>query len=197
VESNYSLGMVNTNGKEHYLPSREISYAYAVAMFFSQHLELDLRAVLYTTDYQGWGNDVELDEDELKRFKNTDALIDRGTCGIIIKKLKSTGIIKDGRVWKRFDLACEHRNKLAHRFFAEQNFNLMTKQRETEIISLLNKMAVELYQALLISRKVREKVEHLSDEDHKKMQKYLGEFLGSDFENPNRVYSSRNQKKKI
>jgi hypothetical protein len=53
---------------DHKLPSRELSYAYAVAMYFAQQLELNLRAFLYTADYHGW-IDIPLTEEQQKRYK--------------------------------------------------------------------------------------------------------------------------------
>ena len=188
--------MSTHNGKSHFLPSREISYAYTVAMHFGQQLEVNLRAILYAADYHGWGEGLELDEGELKRFKDTGGFIDGATCGLIIRKLRGTGVIPSPSAWKAFERACAHRNKLAHSFLAEEDFDTMTEQRETAIIRRLREMTIDLYQALLISRAIREKVEITADEIHKKMQKYLGEFLGDDWDDPNRRYSTRKRKKK-
>jgi hypothetical protein len=56
---------------QHFLPSREISYAYTVAMHFAQQLELDLRAILFTADYHGWIPDLPIFEGERQRFEMT------------------------------------------------------------------------------------------------------------------------------
>jgi len=48
---------------EHYLPTRDISYAYTVAMHFAQQLELDLRCILFTADYHGWLPDIPLTDE--------------------------------------------------------------------------------------------------------------------------------------
>lgn len=190
---NTIIYMAKNNGKERYLPSREISYAYTVAMHFGQQLELDLRAILYTTDYHGWGSEVEFSEEELKRFKDTETFIDRATCGLIIQKLRTTQVIKTDRAWKAFERACCHRNKLAHTFLAEQNFDGMTKQREMEIVRHLQEMTLDLYQALLISRAIREQAECAADKEHEALRKLFVE--PTDYENPNRKYATRKRKK--
>jgi hypothetical protein len=185
--------MLKNNGKERYLPSREISYAYTVAMYFGQQLELDLRAILYTTAYHGWGLEVKLNKEQLKRFKDTETFIDSATCGLIIEKLRATRVIKANRAWKAFERACHHRNKLAHSFLAEQNFDGMTKQREMEIVGHLQEMTIDLYQALLMSRAIRERAECAADETHEVVRRLFVE--PTDYENLNRHYATRKRKK--
>ncbi len=188
--------MSTRNGKENYLPSRAISYAYTAAMHFGQQLEVNLKAILYAADFHGWGADIKLEEAQLKRFKDTGGFIDGATCGQIIEKLRATGVIPDTRAWKAFERACAHRNKLAHIFLTEQDFGALTKQSEAAIIRELHEMTVDLYQALLMSRSVRERAEHLADEDHKKIQSMMKELGIEDYENPNRHYATRKRERK-
>jgi hypothetical protein len=178
------------------MPSPEIACSYTSAMLFAQQLELNLRAILYTADYHGWGAEISSDmtPDQLKRFKNSDGFIDDATCGTLIEALKRTGIIKNGRkTWTAFEVACRYRNKLAHSFLAEQNFDGQTKQAKMEIILCLIEMTAGLRRALVISRKMREELERLADKFHKSRMK---EFCGNDCENPNRHYSTRRKNEK-
>jgi hypothetical protein len=181
--------------KAHRLPSGLVSYAYTVAMHFSQQLELNLRAILYTTDYHGWGAGVEFDESQRKRFKDTETFIDKATCGLIIEKLKAVGVIEDRRAFRIFERACTHRNKLAHFFLAEQNFNEMTKQKEMSLIRRLHEMTMDLYQALLISRSVRNQVERLAEESHTRLQAMFREIEGAGYDNPNRNYATKKRRR--
>jgi hypothetical protein len=186
--------MLKNNGKERYLPSREVSYAYTVAMHFAQQIELDLKAILYAADYHGWGSEIMSDK-QLKKFKkNSDKFIDDATYGRLITALKRTGIIKNGqKAWTAFEVAHQHRNKLAHSFLAEQNFNGMTKQREMGIVGHLQEITIDLHQALLISRSIRQQAECVADETHEVVRRLFVE--PTDYENPNRHYATRKRKK--
>ena len=188
--------MTNSNGKERFLPSREIAYRYTAAMCFAQQLELDLRAILHTSIYHDWGVEIELDENQLKRFETAEGFIDEATLGSLIEKLEKTAIVKPLEAFKTLKNACPHRNELAHRFLAQQNFGVMTKKDEAKIIDRLREMSIELYQALRITGSLRAQAERLSDEEHKKMLDIFGEFVGADYDDPDRRYSARKQKKK-
>lgn len=188
--------MTNNNDKQHLLPSREICYAYTVAMHLGQQLEVNLRAILYAADYHGWGANVDLTEEQMKRFKDTPSFIDKATCGLIIEKLRATGIIPDERAWRTFERACEHRNKLAHSFLASQDFDTITGRQETEIMRQLYAMAVDLYEALVISRGVRRRADIQSDEHHGRIQELLREAGFGEYENPNRKYATRKRQQK-
>lgn len=188
--------MTQNNGHQRTLPPRELSYEYTVAMNFGQQLELNLRAILYTADYHGWGRELKLTERQLKQFKDTSVLIDRATCGLIIEKLHSIGIIKSKEAMRSFEKACEHRNKLAHNFLSNLNFDTMTKTQEKEAISELHTMVLDLYPALQISRIFREKSEHEADKSHKSMQEFFASVDGSTYDNPNRKYGTRLPKPK-
>ncbi len=180
---------------EYCLPSHDISYAYAVAMYFAQLLEINLKAFLYAANYHGWGEPIELNEWQAKRFKSTDQFIDKATCGIIIKKLEATGLIKCSDAWEAFNHACEHRNKLAHSFLAEQDFDKMTKQKEAAIIRRLDEMIDELKKAVIISKKNRVRAENSADAAHESLREFMREFGICDYENPNRHYSTKKRKK--
>jgi len=174
-----------------YVPTPDIACVYTSAMLAAQQLELNLRAILYTADYHGWGSEITSDmtPDQRKRFNNSDAFIDDATCGSLIEALKRTGIIKEAKkTWTAFENACRDRNKLAHSFLTEQNLHGQNKQAKMETILCLMEMNARLRRALIISRKLRQDLEKEADKFHESTMK---EFCGSDFENPNRHYSTR------
>jgi 2-oxoglutarate dehydrogenase complex dehydrogenase (E1) component-like enzyme len=188
---------MNVELEKEYMPTPDIACAYTSAMLFAQQLELNLRAILYTADYHGWGSEITSDmtPDQLKRFKNSDGFIDDATCGSLIEALKRTGIIKEAKkTWTAFGHACSDRNKLAHSFLAEQNLDGQTKQAKTKTITCLNEMKTRLRRALVISGKMRWDLEREADKFHESSMK---EFCGSDFDNPNRHYSTRTKTKEI
>ncbi len=188
--------MSTQDGKDHYLPSRKISHAYAVAMHLGQQLEVNLRAVLYAIDHHGWGSGIELDRKLVERFKDTEGFVDRATCGLIIEKLRATGVIRERRVWNSFERACACRNKLAHSFLADQDFGSISVQRESEIIRRLHNMSIDLYSAVLISRAAREKAELLADEHHKWMRDFMRKLGIDNYDDPNRHYATKKTKPK-
>jgi len=178
------------------LPSRELAYHYTVAMHFGQQLELNLRAILYTADYHGWGNDIVLTPEQKRRFRETEGFIDKATCGAIIAALRSVGVIKENAFFKIFERACSYRNKLAHSFLSEQNFDQMTEADKSALIIRLQEMAVDLYKGMRFSRAFRSLIEAESDKDHERMKKVFLEFLGPGDNFPNRKYATRIPKKK-
>lgn len=191
--------MTKKEAKEQRLPSREIAYAFTAALHFAQRLEQGLRAILYTADYHQWGEPIELDECQMKRFKDADGFIDKATSGAIIEKLRASGLIKGAgapRAFRAFENACAHRNKLAHSFLAEQNFDGMTTQGESKILHRLYQMTLDLYKAQLISEAIRKRAEYYADEHHKINRRIWRELMGDDskYENPNRHYASRKRK---
>jgi len=114
----------NHNGSQNSLPTPEIAYAYAIAMYFAQKFELNLRAILYTADYHDWGEQIKLDQRQSEKFQDVDRFIDKATCGDLINKLRATNTIKGSRTKSAFGAfarSCTHRNKLAHSFLAEHN----------------------------------------------------------------------------
>ena len=168
--------MSKNDGNQHYLPSRELAYDYTVAMYFAQLLESNLRAILKIQDDHCWGWDIELDEDELKRFKSTTKFINKAALGALIGKLGKTGTINHPEAWAILERACPHRNKLAHSFLAEQNFDAMTKKDEEDVIRQLREKAVDLCQAFFISRSIRNQAEALSKEELKRFEKLFEQF---------------------
>jgi hypothetical protein len=165
-------------------------------MHLAQQLEVNLRAILYAADYHGWGAGIELLDAELKRYKDTSAFIDGATCGLIIEKLRATGIIPDRRAWRAFERACEHRNRLAHSFLGEQDFDAMTVQREAAIVRQLHEMTLDLYPALLISRSVRDRAEIHADEQHRSLREFMRRVGIEDYDDPSRRYAPRKRKQK-
>ncbi len=174
---------------DRHLPSREISYAYTVAMHFAQQFELDLRAFIHTMDYHGWLPEVPLSDEQKKRFKDFDGFIDKSTCGSLIEVLCNTSIINNKQAFKVFRRACEHRNHLAHSYLTEQDFDHMTATNQKAIIHELGDMAGDLFRVLQISRAIRDRAEARSDEQHEISKKQMEEMLGIiNWEAPGRKY---------
>lgn len=190
--------MSNVNGRHRSLPSREIAYAYTVAMCFAQQFEQNLRAILHTAHYHVG---IEPNRDERKRYgPDFDQFIDAATCGALISKVRTTATI-EGKgaksALKAFDRSCEHRNRLAHHFLAEQEFAVLTVKEENKILCQLADMTRDLYRALLLSAEIRRQAEHYSDEQHKITQKMMKELMGDNFncEDFNRRHATRKRKK--
>jgi hypothetical protein len=148
--------------KENKIPT-EIACAYTSAMHIAQQLESDLKAILKLADFHEWGAEIATDK-QLKRYKNSEEFIDEATLHILIDALKGTGIIKNAeKVWTAFENARVQRNKLAHKFLAEQTFDNLTKQTKKEIFLSLLEMTIVLRRALVISRKIRGELEKLGE----------------------------------
>jgi len=180
--------------EEHQLPSREIGYAYAVTMLFAQQFELNLRALLYVTDYHAWGEEMTLDEPQSKRFKTLDRFIDEATCGALREKFKQSKTVFHGEAWSAFERACKQRNRLAHSFLAEQDFDSFTPEDETRLLSEVHSMMIDLYRALLMTRSLRSQAEHFADEEHRQMSETMKVLGVPDWENPNRHYDTRTKR---
>ena len=180
---------------DHFLPSRDISYAYAVAMYFAQRFEIDLRAILYTADYHGWIPALELSEEDKKRFKDTEGFVDGATCGKLIEALQKTDWIKEKKALTIFKHACSHRNKLAHSYLATLDFDHLTKKKEEEIILGLYRLTHELYGGLIITRALRERCEIEADKLHASLSEFMKEIGIEFYEDPNRHFSTRKKKK--
>jgi hypothetical protein len=63
-------------------------------MFFAQRLEVNLRVILHTSNYWGFGNEMELDMKEIERFKHSDGFIDNATCGALIEKFQRGNVVR-------------------------------------------------------------------------------------------------------
>jgi hypothetical protein len=200
VEKQYdpAHGMEKAVTADHLLPSRELSYAYAVAMHFAQQLELDLRAILFTADYHGWIPEIPLTNEQRKRYKNHDIFIDTATCGLLIKALRDVSTMPDARIWTLFDRACEHRNRLAHSFLAEHDFDHLTAAQEQLIIRQIYSMTGDLYNALHASRAFRASVEQRSDREMELSRKALEDIgvKGLDYSKPAYVHPRNSNTKK-
>lgn len=168
--------MNKNNGNQHYLPSREFAYDYTVAMYFAQLLESNMRAILKIQDDHCYGRDIELDEDELKRFKSINKFINKAALGALIKKLEKTGTVNHSEAWAILERACPHRNKLAHSFLAEQNFDAMTKKDEANAIRQLHDKAIDLCQAFFVSGLIRKQAETLSKKELERAEKLFEQF---------------------
>jgi hypothetical protein len=181
--------MPNKPLKERCLPTREICYAYAAAMHFAQAFEQNLRAFIYTMDYHGWIEEIPLTEDQRKRYKDFDGFIDKSTCGFLLEKLRGTSTIKKRSAWKTFDRACDHRNRLAHRYLMEHDFIPdMNEASEQAIIRELNSMAMDLYAAFVISQAIREHAEHESDKREQVWAKFNDELGFPSYDDMKRKY---------
>ena len=65
---------------------------------------------------------------------------------------------------------------MAHFFLAGQNFDKMTKSVEANVIRHLHEMTIELYQAMLISKSIREQAERLSAKDLEEAKRLFEQF---------------------
>lgn len=182
--------------RNEHVPNHEVAFKYTVAMHFGQQLELNLRAILYTAHYHGWGEEIALTEEQRCRYKATEGFIDKATCGAIIMALRKVGVITANQFLKFFERACAHRNKLAHTFLSEQDFSQMTKNEEMELANSLDQMEGDLYKAMRFSRAFRQIAESHADKDEKEMRTLLGEYLDPNYDNPNRKYGTRLRKVK-
>lgn len=183
--------------EEHRLPSREVCYHYSVTMLFAQQFELNLRALLYVSDYHEWGKEMTLDEYQTKRFKIFENFIDDATCGALLAKLEQSQTVatKHKDAWGIMKRACKHRNLRAHSFLAKQDFDSLTPEAETRLILEINNMSIDLYQAVLITRNLRRQAENLADENYHKMIEVAKALEMPDYQNPNRHYATRERKK--
>lgn len=181
--------------KDHFLPSREVSYAYAVAMYYAQQFELNLRAILYTADYHAWIPELKLNADDKKKFKNPENLIDKATCGKLIAALKETKWIKKKEPFSVFERACQHRNKLAHTYLTNHDFDHPTKQKDAEIIRDLYRLTMDLYGGLIITRRLRQKCEAEADKMQADANKFLEELGADPYDNPDRHFATRKKKR--
>jgi hypothetical protein len=172
----------------HLLPSRKLSYDYTVAMYFAQQLELNLRAILYTAEYHAF-IDIPLTPEQEDRYKTLEGFIDNSTCGLLIEKLRGAIRLKDKNLWRAFDRACQHRNRLAHSLLAEQDFDALSATEEDALITELRKISMEIYKGLLISRAIREQIDRHSDADHASMKQTMAELGVANYENQKRKYT--------
>jgi hypothetical protein len=179
------------------LPSREIAYHYAAAMHFAQRFERDLRSILWTADYHGWIDAIPLTADQVRRFKGFEGFIDKSACGLLLEKLRGTGTIKATKeAWRTFNRACEHRNTLAHSFLADQAFESLSPKKEKAIIHKIQRLALEIYKALLLSCDLRRQVDAMSDKEHELSRKIMKDLAGVDnYQAPNRSYDTRQRRK--
>ncbi len=181
--------------KHHRLPSRELAYHYTVAMHFGQQLELNLRALLHTSDYHGWGTDLQLTEVQLRRFKDIDSFIDDATCGAIISAIRKKGVITEEKLLQVFERACKYRNRLAHNFLSDHDFDNWNAQQEEKATAAIVAMTEDLYKAARFSRAFRNIAEEHSDKEMQKLADNLAEFLGSNYQDPNAKYATKISKK--
>jgi hypothetical protein len=161
------------------LPTKRIAYAFAVGLHLAQHVELNLRAIIYTLDYHGWIEELPPQQAQPSRFKDADEFIDTATLGALSTALEKTGAIKTVTArkkggWKTIlQTACEHRNELAHRYLAKQDFDSLTQTREDEIVRELELMAVRLSHALTLTDSILAQLEKRSDEENRRMNQLL------------------------
>jgi len=165
-------------------------------MHFGQQPELNLRALLYTSAYHGWGADLELTEDQLRRFKDTNAFIDDATCGTIISAIRKKGVITEEKLLQVFERACKHRNRLAHSFLSDHDFDNWSPQKEGKAIADILAMTEDLYRGARFSCAFRSIAEDHSDKETKKLADSLAQFLGPNYHDPNAKYASRTPKRR-
>jgi hypothetical protein len=182
--------------KDHFLPSRDVSYAYTVAMLFAQQFEQNLRAILYTADYHGWISELKLTEEEKARYKNAEGLIDSATCGKLIEALRKTGWIKAKKAFSVFERACQHRNRLAHSFLANHDFGSPTKEKDEELIKKLHLLSYDLYDGLVITRALRKKCEVEADKVQASLNEMAKEIGMEPLNDPDRHFVTRKVRRK-
>jgi hypothetical protein len=185
-----------------FVPTKPIAHAFTAALQLAQHLELNLRAIIHILDYHSWIAELPLREDQHRRFKDADAFIDTATLGDLITALGESGAIKPrnatrkSKSWKRLLLdACTERNRLAHRYLAEWEFDKLTKLREKKIIRELETIAVKIFAALTFADSVLEQLELLSDRRNKKMNDLLE--LPTDCDSHGRKYVPKYQRQSL
>lgn len=182
---------------ERRLPSREIGYMYTVAMYFAQAFEQNLRAFLYGIDRHGWIDEIQLTDEQRKRFKDSEGFIDKSTCGLLIEKLRNTSTIKSPKAWKIFARACAHRNRLAHDYLMEHDFDSDTSASSEQAITQdLRLMTFELYAALVISQSTRERIEDEADKQEQWWIKFNEELGFPTPENVKRKYIPPSRRRK-
>ena len=181
--------------KHHRLPSRELAYHYTVAMHFAQILELNLRALLYTAHYHGWGGDLDLTQEQRRRFKDTNAFIDDATCGAIIDAIRKKKLIAKENLIQVFHRACNHRNRLAHAFLSNHDFDNWSPQQEKSAIADIIRMTEDLYKAARFSRALRSSAEDEADKHTERLAQTLVEVLPN-YQDLHAKYATRAPQKK-
>lgn len=182
-----SLKMAKPVTTDHRIPSPELSHTYTIAMHFAQQFELNLRAFLYIADYHAF-IDIPLSDEQKARYKTFDGFIDASTCGTLLKNLRAALAVKDKKLWAALDRACEHRNRLAHSFLTEPNFDHLSSADERALIRELQSMTHDIYLALLFSRAIRHRVENDSDAAHETLKTTMALLGVPDHENADRKY---------
>lgn len=178
-----TLIMADKNSKEPKLPSREIAYAYTVAMHFAQRFEQNLRDILHTGGYLRNGKEMQLTPEEMWGLQTKEGFIDRQACAAILKKLRRSPLLKGKTVstaLTAFDNACEHRNELAHWFLTAQNFSKLTSEDEKEVLLELLTMTLDLYKACQISNAFANGVEYDADEHQQTDPQVLRKLMLND-----------------
>ena len=183
------------------LPTERIAYPFAVGLHLAQHLELNLREIIYILDYHGWIEELPPQEMQPSRFKNADEFINTATLGALSRALKKSGIIKTVSArkkngWKKMlQEACELRNELAHRYLAKQDFETLTKTGEDRIVHELDLMAVRLGYTLKLTDNILGQLRTRSNEQNKKMNQLLG--LAVDTDEGTRKYIPKHRRKRV
>jgi hypothetical protein len=133
-----------------------------------------------------------------KRYTNTDSFIDKATCKLLIATLRAVSTVPDGRVWTVFNRACEHRNRLAHNFLSEHDFDHLTAAQEQSIVREIYSMIGDLYVAVRASRAFRANVERCSDREIELSKKALEDIgvKGLDYSKPECVHPRHRNSKK-
>lgn len=156
-------------------------------MHLAQQLEINLRAFLYTADYHAF-IDLPLTNKQKDRFKTFKGFIDERTCGQLIMKLRAAITIEDERFWQALTDACGHRNRLAHSFLTEHNFDRITPEGERDILEDLCLMTADIRNGLIISQAIRDRVERDSDSEYESFKRAMAVLGVPDYEDTKRRY---------
>ncbi|HWM26417.1 MAG TPA: hypothetical protein VNP98_16495 [Chthoniobacterales bacterium] len=201
--TNEEQNMVSTQISERdiLLPTQRIAYPFAVGLHLAQHVELNLREIIYILDYHGWIEELPPREKQPSRFKNADEFIDTATLGALSTALEKSGVIKTVSArkkngWKAIlQKACKHRNELAHRYLAKQDFENLTKTKEDHIVHELNFKAVQLSYALKLTENILAQLRTRSDEANERMNQLLE--LPANADGVTRKYIPKHLRKRV
>lgn len=181
-----------------FLPTKRIAYAFTVALHFAQHFELNMRAIIHTLDYHGWIEELP-PRKKRKRYKDASVFIDKAFVRELIEALNKSEAVKSNmesskeKQWKTIlETACERRNRLAHTYLAEQDFDSLTGAWEDDIVRELDIMALEISHALKLAANIRERLEFLSDQRNGRVNELLE--LAADCDSYERKYIPKHQR---
>ena len=112
---------------------------------------------------------------EAKRFKTFDQFRDKATLGTLKKKLIEVGLRLPDKAWRHIEEAVTLRNELAHRYLFGIKLPAPNEEHHEAIVTELQKHALFLYQAMMITATALEKLEERSNRQHEVWNEFLKE----------------------